>query len=481
MLRRTLIAYLFIGFAAVGLIAGGAWKVVDTKTVYMNINDDGDTAQVMTILVESEVDSFDYIDTFVVNAGADSLAVGFLTPVQKMVLTLDSDSTIDSGVYYDTLIFTSTDRLGVKWVAPLYEIGITPTSAVDDAQYVCSVKFEGDTLVATWTAPSSATSIAMVCDSLVDSINNTTNLKDSVLAVDGTTFFSIRSKFATYSLARFTVGADSTWDQPGDTATISANSVAMFCDSVAALIEAEGDLTDSVTAHDSGTYVLVTSLFGGDTFGGRFTVKQTGTADNNGQDTASHATLATIAMVCDSLVSALTDSIATYVTVVDDDTGFTATAVNEGWAFLVYLGDTATDTVHTQLNVTSYSTFQDTIDIGRTIFDSWHATSIDGRFILSAAADVGDVDTDTILGIGKADSGYLILCYSTNWGALSVAAADTSATLPCTLAVSVADAEGNNVVFKNEVVLIWRVADTASDTTGMTIDFDIDFDYTLKD
>jgi hypothetical protein len=311
---------------------------------------------------------------------------------------------------------------------------------------------------------------------MVAAINAFADVSDSVLAVDGTTFYSVRSRFSGYTLGRFTVSCDSTADLPTDTANIAANSVGMWADSVAALIEAEGDLTDSVTAHDSATYVLVTSLFSSETFGGRFTVKQTGTGDNNGQDTASHAGLATLALISDSLVSALTDSttLATFLDVVDDDTGFTVTSFSAGWAFLAFLADSATDTVHTQLNVTSRSVATGSFDIGRVIFNDWHGTSLDGQFILKASDSTG-------IGVGLSDSGYLWLSHKTTYGDSSLADSAFAASLPCTLSVSIADAEGNNVVFGDKLTLSWRISDTASDTTSWPISFDIDYDYTLKD
>jgi len=475
MLRRTLIIWLIVGCAAVSLIAGGAWKNVDTKTIYMNINDAGDTAQVVKFHDFVAKDSFPYIDT--IGPTSTKIVVTWTSPVQKMAITIDADSIIDSGVYYDTVIMPGTTRDGIKWVAPLYEIGITPTTALDLNTYACTVNFAGDTLFAEWTAPSSGTTIAMVADSMVLAINAKVNLTDSVLAVDGTTFYSVRSMFSGYSLARFTVTCDSTADLPADTANIAANSVAMFCDSVAQLINDEAVLTDTVTAHDSATYVLVFSNFSHNNLGGRWTIKQTGTADNNGQDTATGGRIATILMVIDSMVAAINGTVTLTDTVTaanDGDTVYTLTTDMKGWATYVNVGDTAQDTTLITANATSNSVGTGTIDIGRTIWSDGHATSIRGRFILEASDSTG-------LGIGLSDSGYIWLNYLTTYGDSTLVDSAFRAALPCTLSVSVADAIGNNVVFGDKLTLSWRVSDTSSDTSALTIPFDITYDYTLKD
>lgn len=468
MLRRTLITYLILGFAAISLIAGGSWQVPETtRTVYGVINGDGDTAQVVKFHDFVAKDSFSYIDT--IGPTSTKIAVKWTSPVQKIALTVDADSAVDSAVYEDTIIFPSTDRLGVRWVSPLYEMTVTPTTALDLNPYECSVFFAADTLVATWTAPGSGTSVAMVCDSMAAAIEALADLTDSVTGADGTTNYTVTSLFAELNVANFTLGTDTAC-----TATITANnSVAMYCDSIAALIEAEANLTDTVTAHDSGTYVLVSALWSHNNLGGRFTVKQT-----SNQDTATGGRIATVLMVIDSMVAAIngTATLVDSVTAANDgDTVYTVTSWSGGWGTYIGIGDTAQDTALITANATSNSILQDTLEnIGRTIFSDWHATSIDGRFVLGASDSTG-------LGIGLSDSGYLWLYYVTTRGEYSLADSAFRAALPCTLSVEVADAEGNNVVFADNLALVWRVSDTASDTTRLTIPFDITYDYTLKD
>ena len=58
----------------------------------------------------------------------------------------------------------------------------TIAGAEDSYNYACSLLFGSDTLIAEWTSPASATTAAMVADSMAMTINATSDMQDSVVA-----------------------------------------------------------------------------------------------------------------------------------------------------------------------------------------------------------------------------------------------------------------------------------------------------------
>jgi hypothetical protein len=459
---------LLLSVLFIALTVYAVQTVHDVKTAYLPITDAGDTAKVMKVHKFSAMDSGVYnldIEGGVIT-GSDS-AVTWVSPLQKMVLTPVADSVFDSAIFEDTIIFASTSRLGVRWVSPLQVGRINVTSPIDTTTvYTCSLDMGTNVYGFTYDPPSTDTTLATFIDSLVDSINAVAGMTDSVLAEDSTANGNIKviGKFATDNLeggARWQLRVTGSEIAIGDS---TITTVAMWADSIAALIEAETNLTDSVTAHDSATYVLITSLFSSDTYGGRWTLKSS--AGN--QDTASHASITTIAMVVDSMVATANgvDSIAAHYTAANDgDTVWTITALKKGLNFTLDIADTSQDSSTIQDTVTSRSGNTDTIKhiVGLHRRDL-HAGGLYMTVILKPSADTGDG------GIGKDDSAviwvYTVFDDQSTTGQYFLLDSSVSEGLPDTLRISIPrDSAGVDTLFKDWLAIVYRLDDSTTDTT----------------
>lgn len=458
-MKRMLFALCLLAFAVAYVMGGGA-RVVD-KTLYAEFATDtlGDTSTSIHLTPTSALDSFIYKDTFVVGpAYAESVVINWVSPLFMMTLTPQSTYGYDSMVYYDTIIFPSTARLGVSYTSPEYTYKVTPR-AHNTYQYVDSIIFAADTYVATYTSDGSAT-VAEITSNMKDSINATTNLSDSVRAEDSTTYYVIRPIGPSHTFNRpDAISTDTAQTGAVSTATTLAN----VCDTLTKLINAETNLTDSITAQDSGTYVKLISNFGSDKFGGRWTHVCT----DSTLDTAIHAGVNTTAMTCDSMAAKVNaeDTLSKYSTGANSgDTGWTVTSDDRGLDIKLFLADTATDTTRTQANVTSVSAITDTFSLAKFLIplvgEGFRGSGLYGDIILQPASD-------TVWGFGASDSGYLWLLTGriVDTGIVYVVLAKDSAnSLPCTLHVAKIHAAANDTIFHNFLGLAWRVRDTLTDT-----------------
>jgi hypothetical protein len=123
---------------------------------------------------------------------------------------------------------------------------------------------------------SGVATLAALIDTLVDMINLKAVLTDSVTAEDSVTYIKLVSNFSggqfagRWSIIMVTTGGTGTLDSA---AHVSQATVAMVCDTMVALINADAGLDSHMTASDSGTYYMVTAdkkgvLFFGAVFGG---------------------------------------------------------------------------------------------------------------------------------------------------------------------------------------------------------------------
>lgn len=478
MRSRRLLALVMLLLMAVVVTAGVQVRhsyIVETS---FEITDVGDTAQVMLIYDFLGLDSFDYdfdIEGGVITA-VDS-QIKWTSSVFKMVLTPDADTVYDSSYFFDTLIFPSTDRLGVDWTSPLQVMRIDVTSPIDsEATYACSLVIGANKYGFDYNPPGTDTTLATFIDSLVDSINAVGGISDSVVAHDSTANAAIKiiSKFAQVNFtgdARWTIELTGAEIAKGDSVITT---VGMWCDSIAAFIEAETNLTDSVTGHDSATYVLITSLQGSDQYGGRWTLKSS-TGD---QDTASHASANTVAMTCDSLAAAANaiESLAVHFTAANSgDTGWTITADHKGWTVFeldIAAGDSAQDTTTTTNGKNDWSSHTDTFPVVQLNIGPDNATGMIFRAIIKASED-------TLIGIGGSDSGYLTL-YTIFDGLYFALAGETVATVPCTLWYPLTTSTaGTDTLLKEKLSLVVRIADTATDSSGYWPSWETEIDYNI--
>jgi len=346
------------------VVAGGLkfTRVFDSAHggVELSIVETGDTAAIVAMTVESEMDSFPYMDTFVVDGKTDSVPVTWLSPVMVAYITpgaVDTTATLACSVSY-----ASTDIPGFEYAIP------------------------EDTVMAN------------MIDDLVDSL------------------------------------------------------------------EAIAGIDDSVTVEDSVTYIKLIAKFSTDTHGGRWSLVYDGDLDTS-------YTRTTVAMWCDSFITAVNASdAADYVTASDSTDSIYIISDDAGLDFAIYLGDSTVATDTTQLNVTSQCEQQDTLGLGPLVYRDISPNVILSKFILLPSHV-------TAQGAGLSDSGYLWL-YTTFDNQFFLLDSAVRNALPCTLYY--AAKPGTDTLYKEDLTLVYRVTDTASDTT-MTLPYKITADWLIRD
>lgn len=256
-------------------------------------------------------------------------------------------------------------------------------------------------------------------------------------------------------------------------ATGMAPVLATLIDSLVANLNGLAGLTDSVDFQDSVSYIKAVSLYSQKTFTGRWKFEYGITGGTGTIDTSSIIT--TLAMISDSMVAAINADagLDSFVTAANSgDTGYTITSDDKGvlfYATTLNHADTGGTLAASQANVTSWSTIQDTFQLLRHLDNNSH-NAILSNFRINAS-------TDTTNGIGGSDSCYLWL-YSTfiNAGTKEYYLLDSFVgAVPGSLRyVSVA----NDTLLKEALSIVWRVADTASDT-NKKVDFNMYYDINL--
>lgn len=314
---------------------------------------------------------------------------------------------IDSFVYLETLIVSppdgASDSSVVRWTSHPQRMRLTPSAVWDEARTIrCSLKTATVALGFLVDPAAAYTTAAKICDTLTYLFNNTTALKDSILAVDSTTYVKLIDKnTGVYRTARWTMkvvlagGATSTLDTLTSTGYITT--VAMVCDSMVAKVNAAAGAT-KVTAYDSTTFWIVQS----------------------------------------------------------DDPGLD---------FSFDITDTTTDTVRSQANVTSRSRFTDTIPLIPVLTEAIgpRVKGIRYTIIMDSLPDMlgqgmGLSDSSYL----QLWAGYL---QGGNWKYTAVSK-DSAALLPNTLFYAMpTSTAGTDTLFGEQLFLQVRIADTASDTT----------------
>jgi len=275
-------------------------------------------------------------------------------------------------------------------------------------------------------------------------------------AVDSSTDFSIDFAFAGGDTLGFDVNI-------GDAYV----TVAKLCDTITSLINATTNLTDTVSAEDSGTYVKIISLFSEEVLTGRWSMIIDTSGGTEGiPDTASR--VFDRDEICDTLVALINgdDSAAVYLTAaVVTDTTFTVTSNDPGVPIHV-VSVTGSDTMaaaNTQNNVTSSSQVNDTLieyPISLTS-DDFRALGMNGWIILDHYS-LGD----TLYGVGISDSASLWLrMYRVVAGNKMYRTLDSvlCGDIPCTLHVARIPALANDTVFYEGFYINYYISDTASD------------------
>ena len=253
--------------------------------------------------------------------------------------------------------------------------------------------------------------------------------------------------------------------------------VAALIDTLVDMINKKAVLTDSVTAEDSVTYIKLVSNFSGGQFGGRWSMIMVVAGGAGTLDSAAHASQATVAMICDTMVALINADagLDSHMTASDSATYYMVTADKAGVLFFgaVFGGtgasltaDSLQDTVHTRANYTSSSSQTDTTSLT----DIRGFDHIDGQIILRNSYS-------GYAGQGNEDSAIVTL-YSVGPDARVIIAVDTCGSPPCTLDVMLHSNVGDTAL-RRQIEIGTFINDTVSDTS-LTIYYRMLWDLTLK-
>lgn len=294
----------------------------------------------------------------------------------------------------------------ISWTSPMQIFTWAPV-ADTQGTYKCSIAFQAQTLGFDLVMNEKDTTLATLIDTLVYLYNNTTNMKDTVLAEDSVTYIKLVSKIG------------------------------------------EGVL--------KGPWSQIFVITGGSAAIG---------------DTASAVDSVTIAMVCDSMVTATNDDagVDSFMTAYDSTTFYIVQSDDPG----VLFHDTIDSDMHvdthavwaeSQANITSWSRKLDTIPLKPAVVTTPYGPNyrgFDGFFKVLASEATGQ-------GVGEKDSVYLQLWSAKKKGGATeytVLAGDTCAACPCSLEYTVPPDTARGAIILGEKLFIWvQIADSASDST----------------
>ena len=222
---KRLLFMLLVAALAIAVFAVEPYELDYTAPVAFTITDAADTARAINFTPSTGLDSFLYHDSIKYPAdtsGGDFDTVSWVAPPQQMRITLALDDVVpDTSITYSCSLDLGTNITGFEY----------DPSGLDD------------------------TTLALLIDNLVDSFNNVTTMKDTILAEDSVTYIKIVSKKAQIDLegdARWTMKVSDSLD----TAAIWVTSVADVCDSMVAAINGL-DSSHYWTAYDSTTHYTI--------------------------------------------------------------------------------------------------------------------------------------------------------------------------------------------------------------------------------
>lgn len=273
----------------------------------------------------------------------------------------------------------------------------------------------------------------------------------------------------------------------------SGMTASTIADSFRLVVNRNAAITDTVDAQDSGTYVLLVSLFASQTMPSdlsfRFKAIDGGTGHVYTRvDSTGLAN--TVATIVDGL-KALGDTLTGFedsVGISDSTTFFTVYAKQKGLPFVFKGTDTTTDgtgdTSTLVANKTSYSSVTDTIWLGPTSDETWDASSM----LFKATFKQRRATADTLGHSGFRDSAsiqiYTISAIDGSWFFLDSFVGDTVGNRTMTKRIvktGMTSGAGSDTLFKGPLAVIVRVVDSTSDTTKTTANqYKFTADYWLK-
>lgn len=200
---RKLVLLIALGLVVLLMGAGEYLHLSEKKQVSFALTDAGDTALSVMFIPSTGLDSFLYHDSIRFPSDTSLYdTVSWVSPSQKMQITIALDGVVpDTSITYSCSLDLGTNITGFEY----------DPSGLDD------------------------TTVALLIDNLVDSLNNVTTIKDTILAQDSVTYIKIISKIAQIGLegdARWTMKVGDSLDTVSTWVTTIAN----VCSAMTALV-----------------------------------------------------------------------------------------------------------------------------------------------------------------------------------------------------------------------------------------------------
>lgn len=486
---KKLLFLAVLGAIAIGLIgASGQYKkITGSKTVYLTTSDLGDTlfgVRVEGIAAADIEDSSWYQDTIL----GDTIL--YVTPAKIISIT---PTVMDSARYYDSVDGTvDAGADTVSFLTPMYRVRLTPILDTSKT-YIFRVEWaSGDTMGFDFDCGSAGTvptTVAILIDSLMDSITAYTDLTDSMEFHDSVSYIRMTALYATETHGgRWTVQSDGYADgtmsgydsfrnlgrivQTHDPANAT---VAIICDTLVAKHNALTTTKDSILATDYGTHFTLSTKHGSsantlDLPDGWSVTCYLETAGGEDADSAMDTTT-TQAATAKSVINGIVAAINAEATVND-----TAIAYNDGDTAYYVMSKRRKDLTigvddrfqmdDTTDDVEGVSTVTDSIYIG----NSEGFTTMHAKIIVDAATGDASLGTD--------DSTKLLVRSGGPGGAWTIDSMSNT-TVPMTSQFVIRHSNGDSTL-GGEIYLKYLYMDTISDTNGIELPFDIHWDILLK-
>jgi len=462
-------------------------KLVGSKVVYLTTSDLGDTLmfyKVGAIAAADVDDSSWYVDTIL----GDSIA--YVTPAK--VVTVTPTAVMDSFEYIDSVLGAiDADDANVSWASPMYRMYLTPILDTSKT-YIFRVTWaSGDTMGFDFDCGSAGTvptTVAILIDSLMDSITAYTDITDSMEFHDSVSYIRMTALYATETHGgRWSVQSDGKLDptmadRSGGRIVQSfaaANAtIEMICDSMVVAVNAAATISDSLVAVDYGTYYTIATKEGSQAntlnLPGGWSIITMGLSGSSQDTDSGHGqattVAATIKSVSDGMIAAINATATVTDTVEALTSGDTAYYVisRRHKRFVMTTDDrfTLVDSNATTDTVFGASSVTDSIFIG----NAEGFRSLHGKVTIGAATGLS--------GLGATDSAEVWLSSSGPAGSWSIYNLDTAA-IPFTVYTVVHDDKGDSIIGEH-IYIKYNYYDTLSDTNGVELPFPISWDILLK-
>ncbi len=485
---KRFLLLLLIGVLLIG--ASGQYKrITGSKTVTFLTTDLGDTLRYVLIegIAAGDIDdSSYYVDTIL----GDSIA--YVTPAK--IIRITPTALMDSFLYIDSVdgsVDAGADT--ISYFSPLYRVRLTPTLDTSKTYVVRVVWASGDTVGFDFDAGSAGTvptTVAILIDSLMDSITAYTNMTDSIQFHDSVSYIRATALYATETHGgRWNLQSDGYADgtmsaipsfrnlgrivQTPDPANVT---VAIICDTFVTMHNAKTTTSDSILATDFTTYFELSTKEGSQAntlnLPNGWSVSMWGLSASGTDADSAWDTTTTQAATIKSVVDGLVDAINATATVKD-----TVEAINKG--------DTAYYLISRRykqdfLNMpddrfTDPDTVEDKEGVSAVTDSIWIAnlegfTSLHAKMVIGQAVghdNLGTDDSAKVLASSQGPAGTWVVDSLSN------------VAIPLTNQFVIGHLKGDSILGE-ALYFKYHYMDTVSDSAGVTISIPLSWDLLLK-